>query len=94
MSIQLLDPTGKVEAGPLTPERRITGLKGRRVGYIFNQHVSAIAFWKGLEQALETQLRPLSMHRIYKANTWAPAPKAEVEQLIKETDFAVVGVGA
>jgi len=94
MSIQLLDPTGRVEKGRSTPERRIGVLEGKRVGYIFNQHVSAIAFWKGLEQALEGKLSPLSLHRIYKANTWAPAPKADVEQLLEQTDFAVVGVGA
>lgn len=94
MAIQLLNPIGKVDVGHHNPERGMVRLEGGRIGYIFNQHVSAIAFWKGLEQALEKKVKPASVHQIYKANTWAPAPRAEVEQLLAQTDFAVVGVGA
>lgn len=94
MTLVLLDPTGRVDVGQRRPERGIATLQGKRIGFIFNQHVSAIAFWKGLEEALEEGVRPAGVHRIYKSNTWAPAPRAEVEALIAQTDLAVVGVGA
>lgn len=51
-------------------------------------------FWKALEQAVDRKFAPSSVHRVYKKNTWAPAPKAEVDKLIAETDFALVGLGA
>ena len=38
--------------------------------------------------------QPASVMRVYKSNTWAPAPRADAERLLAETDYALVGVGA
>ena len=94
MSLVLLDPVCEVETFERKVERNLASLKGRKVGYIFNQHISALSFWKALEEQIEKHLHPHTVHRLYKTNTWAPAPKAEVEQLIRQTDYALVGVGA
>lgn len=94
MSILLFDPVCEVEAFERKTEHKLDGLKGRKVGYVFNQHVSALSFWKELEQEIEKNLHPSAVHRLYKTNTWAPAPRAEVEQLMRQTDYALVGVGA
>lgn len=94
MSIELFDPVGVVESAPARASRILDNIQGKRAGFIFNQHVSALAFWKAMEASLEGSLSPAVMHRVYKANTWAPAPRAEVERLMAETDFALVGVGA
>ena len=94
MTIQLFDPVGVVDMGEVKEERLLESLTGKRAGCVFNQHVSALAFWKGMEDELQATLNPASVHRVYKANTWAPAPKAEIERLIQETDYALVGVGA
>ena len=94
MSIQLFDPVGVVDQPQAKEERVLESLAGKRAGCIFNQHVSALAFWRALEGELEATLNPATMHRVYKANTWAPAPKAEVERLIREIDYAIIGVGA
>ena len=94
MSIQLFDPVGVVDLAQAKDQRILESLTGKRVGCIFNQHVSSLAFWKALESEIEATLNPASVHRVYKANTWAPAPKADVERLIRETDYALVGVGA
>ena len=72
----------------------LDSLNGRKAGFIFNQHASGLAFWKGLEAEVEQRFKPASMHRVYKENTWAPAPKADVEKLIEETDYVLVGLGA
>lgn len=94
MDIQLLDPTGQVATIKLQEEHALDSLKGKRVGYVFNQHKSGLAFWEALEREIERKFSPASVCRIYKENTWAPAPKAEMEQLIKETDYALVGLAA
>lgn len=94
MSIELFDPVGEVEAVQRQAERVLQSLEGKRVGCVFNQHVSALAFWKALESEIEATLKPSSIFRVYKANTWAPAPRADANRLLEETDFALVGVGA
>ena len=94
MSIILFDPVCEVENVLTKNEFKLSDLRGKKVGYIFNQHISALAFWKTLEAEIERKLEPASVHRVYKTNTWASAPKEKVADLIKETDYILVGVGA
>lgn len=94
MTIQLFDPVGEVHIPESTPQRALGSLVGKRVGVVFNQHVSAIAFWKAMERELESLLKPSSILRVYKSNTWAPAPKVEANRVLEETDYVLVGVGA
>ena len=94
MTIQLLDPTGVIAKSQRTAETVLESLNGRRAGFIFNSHASGLAFWKGLEEEVERRFKPVSMHRVYKENTWAPAPRDEVAKLIAQSDYALVGVGA
>ncbi|MEE8442568.1 MAG: hypothetical protein V3S37_02360 [Dehalococcoidia bacterium] len=94
MSIVLFDPVGDIEVAERAQEKALDTLKGKAVGYIFNQHVSSLVFWKYLEQNLGSALEPSKVVGIHKPNTWAPAPGEEVERIIRETDFALVGVGA
>lgn len=94
MSIQIFDPVGEVEVIQRQEEARLERLTGRRVGFIFNQHTSAQAFWKALEQQVEATQKPVSVQRVHKANTWAPAPKLDIERVLAETDYALIGVGA
>ena len=94
MTIELFDPVGEVEVVAQKPQRILETLNAKRVGCIFNQHVSALAFWQALEEEIGRTLNPASMTRVYKTNTRAPAPRADALRLIEETDFALVGVGA
>lgn len=94
MGIEIFDPVGDVEVVATSAERSLESLAGKRVGFIFNQHTSAQAFWKTFEQEVETSLTPSSVHRIHKDNTWAPAPKADMAKLLEATDYALIGVGA
>lgn len=94
MMIELFDPVGDVEEIKAQPARVLETLNGKRVGCIFNQHVSAIPFWKALEEEIGKTLNPESVMRVYKTNTWAPAPRVDANKLLAETDYALVGVGA
>ena len=94
MTIELFDPVGEVETVQRQPTRVLETLRGRRVGCVFNQHVSAIAFWKAMEGELEKTLAPSAISRVYKSNTWAPAPRADANRVLAETDYVLVGVGA
>jgi ABC-type microcin C transport system duplicated ATPase subunit YejF len=94
MTIQLFDPVAEVEQVERRAERALDSVKGKRVGYVFNQHVSSLHFWKHLETQVAARLQPSSELKVYKPNTWAQAPKAEMEELLRRTDLALVGVGA
>ena len=94
MAIKLLDPVGVVETVKSGFAQVLTSLAGKRMGCIFNQHVSALDFWRAMEAEIDAKLKPASVHRVYKTNTWASAPKADVEAMIREADYALVGVGA
>ncbi len=94
MAIQMLDPVGDVETVVRVKERALTSLASLRIGYVFNQHVTALAFWKRLEQEVGGRHKPSAVHTLYKVNTWAPAPQADMDKLAREVDYALVGVGA
>jgi hypothetical protein len=94
MSIRLLDPTGYIARAEVEKQVRLESLQAKRVGYLFNQHKSAAAFWKALESQIEKEFSPSATLRVYKENTWAPAPKEKVNWLKAGTDYALVGVGA
>jgi hypothetical protein len=94
MTIRLLDPTGSVAKIERREEHRIESLTGKRVAFVFNQHRSALDFWNALEREVEKKFKPSAAHRLYKENTWAPAPRAEMDQLMRKTDYALVGMGA
>lgn len=94
MSIELFDPVGEPEKFERAKPRPLAGLEGKRVGCVFNQHVSALAFWEGLEAEVERVLSPERTTRVYKTNTWAPAPRVDAERILAETDYVLVGVGA
>jgi len=94
MSFILFDPICEIENVQTENEVKLSDLRGKKVGYLFNQHISALAFWKNLEAEIERKLQPSSVHRFYKTNTWASAPKEKVDELIRETDYVLVGVGA
>jgi hypothetical protein len=94
MTIQLFDPVGEVETVQRQARRILQSLQGKRLACVFNQHVSSLAFWKAMEGEIEKTLNPSKVFRVYKANTWAPAPRADANRVLEEADYVLVGVGA
>ena len=94
MDILLFDPVGDIDLPERAVEKVLDTLKGKVVGYIFNQHISSIVFWKHLEESVESALEPSSTVKVYKPSHTMPAAQDEIERVVRETDFALVGVGA
>ena len=91
----IYDPVGEEET---IQARRSKGtldtLKGKSVGFLFNQHSSSTLFWGHLEQAVEDLYEPTRLTRGYKPNTWAPATSEMFEKVMESSDYTVIGVGA
>lgn len=94
MTITMLDPKGQIVKLERLPEERLRELSGRKVGFVFNQHATGQIFWTAFEQAVTERFQPKSVSRVHKVNTWAPAPKPDIERLIGESDYVLVGLGA
>ncbi len=85
---------GEIARSSIGSARCLETLAGRKVGFVFNQHVSALAFWEAFEKAVEEAHAPAQVHRIYKPAHSVTAPLADLQRLALRTDYAVVGVGA
>jgi hypothetical protein len=94
LTIYMINPTGKIQRSKATAMRRIGSLEGKKVGFVFNQHGTAAAFWQKLESSVQQRFQPEGVSRIYKDNTWSPADTLQIQRLAHETDYVLVGVGA
>ena len=92
--IQFLDPVGNPNLPDTKLQREISTLSGKRVCLVWNQYASTRHFWPKFENAITTLYEPKDIHRIYKSNTWSPAPSTELTDAMTQSDYVVAGVGA
>jgi len=91
----MMNPVARPYGELFRSPARIEELSGQRLGLLFNGHVSAVKFWRHLEELFSELYRPRSVISLRKENTFAPAAsEGEIAQLKNRTGLAVVGVGA
>ncbi len=94
MSMRLFDPVGDIALPERAEEIVLDTLKGKAVGYVFNQHISSNVFWKHLQENVESSLEPSGTVKVYKPSHTTPAAQEEIDRVVRESDYALVGVGA
>jgi hypothetical protein len=95
MSIRMMNPVAKPHREAFRRPVRIEELHGRQLGLLFNGHVSAVKFWKHLQDLLSELYHPRSVTSLRKENTFAPAAaQGEIAELTIRTELVLVGVGA
>jgi hypothetical protein len=95
MSIRMMNPVARPQAEAPREAVPVEELHGRRLGLLFNGHVSSVRFWSELERILSERYHPQSVASLRKENTFAPAAAGgEIERLRAEAEVAIVGVGA
>lgn len=95
MSIRMINPVAHPHGEAFRRPVRIEELHGRRLGFLFNGHVSAVTFWKQLEDLFAEIYHPRSVTSLRKENTFAPAAaESEITKLKTHTELVVIGVGA
>ncbi len=94
MTIRVRSPLAEINEAPAGAEvRALKSLEGRRMGLLWSQHASSVAFWPVLEKVAEARFRPSEVHRLYKTSTWNVASPDEIEELARKVDYVLVGVG-
>lgn len=94
MAILVFDPVGEVHTSAGPRPQMLDAVNGARIGYVFNQHVSAMTFWEALRRAIEISFAPSHSVQIVKKNYTAPAAAEEIATIAANADYALVGVGA
>ena len=95
MSIRIMNPVARPQAEAPREPVPVEELRGRRLGLLFNGHVSSVRFWRQLEQILLERYRPQRVASLRKENTFAPAADGgEIERLRAEAEVVITGVGA
>lgn len=92
--IELISPLGYPRHEKQAERRPLETPFGKRMGYIWNQYQTTRGFWPRFEQAFEALVKPQSVERAYKSNTWTPLEKERFSGLAQSVDYLVVGVGA
>ena len=89
----LVDPTTE----PVVPEfagaPRLVALKNKRIGVIDDSKVNAKEWLKELTDILDARYGIASIKYHAKPSASKPADPAIVEELAKECDYVIVGVG-
>lgn len=89
----LVDPTTE----PIVPEfagaPRLSDLKNKRVGVIDDSKVNAKEYLKELTDLLDERFGIASLKYHAKPSASKPADPAVVEELARECDYVIVGVG-
>ena len=79
MSIRMMNPVAQSHIEAFRRPVRIEELHGRRLGFLFECHVSAVKFWKQLEDLVADIYHPRSVISLRKENTFAPPqPRAKL----------------
>ena len=92
--IELVSPIGHPRVEEQARRRVLDTPVGRRLGFIWNQYQTTHGFWARFEQAFEALVKPRSVERAYKSNTWTPLEGAKFGELAAAVDYLVIGVGA
>ena len=92
--IELISPLGHPRREEQAERRPLETPFGKRMGFIWNQYQTTHGFWARFEQAFEALVKPRSVERAYKSNTWTPLETTQFSGLAQAVDYLIVGVGA
>jgi len=91
VTIQVLNPRGEITLPPLSPpSKRISDLKGKKIGLYWNEKQGGNHFWNGIEQLLKEKLPETAILRYSGAFDLGDELAAK---MAKEVDAFLYGVG-
>ena len=73
---------------------RLPEIRGARIGFLSNGHLSIVPFWDRFEAEVKTRWESSQVTSYTKPNTFAPAPADVIEDIASKSDIAFAGVCA
>ena len=89
----LVDPTTQPDIADYAVAPRLRDLSGKRLGLIDDSKVNAKEWLKELTDILDERFGIASLKYHAKPSASKPADPAVVEELARESDYVIVGVG-
>ena len=91
VTLQVLNPRGEITLPPLSPpSKRISDLKGKKIGLYWNEKQGGDHFWNNIEQLLKEKLPETAVLRYSDAFDLGDELAAK---MAKEVDAFLYGVG-
>lgn len=87
-------PVGKPVESAGDTMSRLPEIRGARVGFLSNGHLSIVPFWDRFEAEVKTRWESSRVTSYTKPNTFAPAPDDVIEEIASRSDIAFAGVCA
>ena len=87
-------PVGKTVESAIGAMSVLPEIRGARVGFISNGHLSIVPFWNRFEAEVQTRWESVQVTSYTKPNTFAPAPANVIEDIASKNDVAFAGVCA
>ncbi len=69
-------------------------IRGARVGFLSNGHLSIVPFWNEFEAEVATRWETTQITSYTKPNTFAPAPDDVIADIASKSEIAFAGVCA
>jgi hypothetical protein len=91
VTLHLLNPRGEITLPPVSPpSKRISDLKGKKIGLYWNEKPGGIHFWNGIEALLKKKLPDTAVLRYSGAFDLSDEMAARIA---READAFLYGVG-
>ena len=91
--IEILDPTVKIKAQPMTYVDRPRALTGKRVGLVENTKFNSDRLLAKIGDILKTEYGAAEWRMFSKHNSSVPAHDEIIQEIRKTCDVMVAGVG-
>ena len=90
-ALEVLNPRGEITLPPVSPpSKRISDLKGKKIGLYWNEKPGGVHFWNSIEALLKEKLPDTTVFRYSGAFDLGDDLAARIA---KETDAFLYGVG-
>lgn len=93
MAFELMDPSGALKVTTFEVAKRLKDVKGLRVGLLDNGKTNADKFLGMVGEILVRKYGVGQVKMFHKDALSKPAPQEVLDALVKESDFAVTGIG-
>lgn len=93
MDFEFLDPLGSGNDAAFEPAARVPDLRGKTVGLLDNGKTNADKFLRMVAKILSDEFEVGEVKMYHKATLSKPAPLEVIEQMSKEVEVAVTGIG-